>query len=29
METFGSILVHAIIQAEIGISFLSPVVYDI
>ena len=28
MKTFGSILVHAIIQAEIGISFLSPVVYE-
>ena len=28
METFGSILAHAIIQAEIGISFLSPVIYE-
>ena len=28
METFVSILAHAIIQAEIGISFLSPVIYE-
>ena len=28
METFGSILADAIIQAEIGISFLSPVIYE-
>ena len=28
MKTLGSILVHAIIQAEIGISFLSPVIYE-
>ena len=28
METFGSILARAIIQAEIGISFLSPVIYE-
>ena len=27
METFGSVLAHAIIQAEVGISFLSPVIY--
>ena len=28
METFGSILAHAIIQTEIGISLLSPVIYE-
>ena len=28
METFGSILADAIIQADIGISFLSPVIYE-
>ena len=28
METFGSVLAHAIIQAEIGISFLSLVIYE-
>ena len=28
METFSSILAHAIIQVEIVISFLSPVIYE-
>ena len=28
METFGSILADVIIQADIGISFLSPVIYE-
>ena len=28
IETFGGILAHAIIQAEIGISFLSPIIYE-